>query len=169
MIVAVADNGVIGNEQGMPWHLSEDLKRFKALTLGHPVVMGRRTWDSLPVKPLPGRANIVVTREPGFAHDGAEAAPSLEDGYSRARVAAENAGCERIYLIGGASLYAQALEQAGPHRIDRIEVTRVHLTPEGNAHLAPFDPAVWEVTARESGVSAKGGIAYDFETLERRG
>ena len=166
MILAVADNGVIGVDAGLPWHLPEDLKRFKALTTGRPVVMGRRTWDSLPRKPLPGRDNLVVTREPGFAAEGAVAVPSLEDAFAQARILAETEGHDEIFLIGGASLYLQALDQEGAHRVDRIEMTAVHLEPEGDVSMPPFDMEEWHETAREAG-TPHDGITYDFITLVR--
>lgn len=166
MIVAVADNGVIGTDDALPWHLPEDLKRFKAMTMGAPVVMGRRTWDSLPRKPLPGRANLVVTREPGFAGEGTVPAASLEEAYTKARHLAEDAGKDALYLIGGASLYEQALALEGAHGLDRIEMTEVRLAPDGDVSLPAIDREIWHETAREKHV-AENGIAFEYVTLKR--
>src|ERR1700744_2377087 len=115
LILAMADNGVIGKDGAIPWRISDDLKRFKQLTIGKPVVMGRKTWDSLPKKPLPERANIVVTRQPGWQADGAVTASSLDDALAKAAQAAE------VMVIGGAEIYRAALANA-----QRIELTGVN-------------------------------------------
>lgn len=150
LVVAAARNGVIGKDGAIPWRLPEDLKRFKALTLGHTVVMGRKTWDSLPAKnrPLPGRRNVVVTRDPHWQADGAE------------RMALEDALAGDGFVIGGAEIYHAALARAG-----RIELTEVQADFDGDAVFS-FDPAQWREVAREEHVSADG-LAYDFVTLER--
>ncbi len=152
LVVAAADNGVIGKAGAIPWRLPEDMKRFKALTLGHTVVMGRKTWDSLPPKfrPLPGRRNVVVTRDERWEGAGAEA-QSL--GHALA-IAGD------IFVIGGGEIYQAALARA-----DRIELTEVHADIDGDAHFT-FDRAQWRETAREDHVSADG-LAYSFVTLER--
>jgi len=151
LVVAIADNGVIGKNGAIPWRLPDDMKRFKALTLGHTVVMGRKTWDSLPPKnrPLPGRRNVVVTRDPRWGDAGAEA------------VWLELALAGDVFVIGGAEIYRAALPRA-----DRIELTEVHDEFEGDAHFT-FDRAPWRETAREDHVSADG-LAYSFVTLDRR-
>jgi dihydrofolate reductase len=153
LVVAAAANGVIGSKGAIPWRLPEDLKRFKALTLGHTVVMGRKTWDSLPPRnrPLPGRRNIVVTRDAGWRGEGAEAmtldqALALND----------------AFVIGGAEIYRAALPKAV-----RIELTEVRGDFDGDAVFA-FDRSHWRETAREDHVSADG-LAYSFVTLNRRG
>ena len=153
IIVAVAQNGVIGAGNRLPWHLPDDLKRFKALTLGHSVVMGRKTWDSLPPKnrPLPGRRNIVVTRDAGWKAEGAERA-TLE-------AALQLEG--DIFVIGGAEIYRAALPLA-----DRIELTEVHRDFKGDA-VFTFDPESWREVAREDHVTAEG-LGYSFVTLEKR-
>jgi dihydrofolate reductase len=153
LVVAAARNGAIGRNGAIPWRLPEDLKRFKALTLGHAVVMGRKTWESLPARnrPLPGRRNIVVTRDAGWRADGAETA-SLE-------VALQGAG--DIFVIGGGEIYRAALPLA-----DRIELTEVQGDFEGDAFFT-FDRAPWRETAREEHRTAEG-LGYSFVTLEKR-
>jgi dihydrofolate reductase len=151
LVVAIADNGVIGKDGAIPWRLPEDMKRFKALTLGHTVVMGRKTWDSLPPKnrPLPGRRNLVVTRDVAWQAEGAE------------RMALDAAVADNdVFVIGGAEIYRAALRQA-----DRIELTEVHGDIAGDAVFI-FDRAPWREVAREDHVSADG-LAYSFVTLER--
>lgn len=158
LVVARARNGVIGDRGRIPWHISEDMRRFKALTMGKPVVMGRKTWNSLPKKPLPGRTNIVVTRDRAFAAEGAVVVHSMDDALARA--AAENPG--EIMIAGGAKIYAAALPRA----------TRVHLTEvdgdfEGDAFMPPFDPAIWRELSRETS-KTQDGLNYAYVTLERR-
>jgi dihydrofolate reductase len=152
LVVAAARNGVIGKGGAIPWRLPEDMRRFKALTLGHTVVMGRKTWDSLPAKnrPLPGRRNLVVTRDPAWRADGAEAM-ALDDAL---------AGGE-AFVIGGAEIYRAALPLA-----DRIELTEVQGDFDGDA-VFKFDRSQWRETAREDHVSADG-LAYSFVTLEKK-
>jgi dihydrofolate reductase len=158
LIVAVAKNGVIGVKGALPWRLPEDLKRFKALTLGKPIIMGRKTWESLPKKPLPSRTNIVVTRDPAFRAEGAHVAYSVED----AIAAAEREEPKEIAIIGGEAIFAAALPCAS-----RIHWTEVMASPEGDAFMPPFDLAQWQETARE-GPFESGGLRYAFVTLERR-
>jgi dihydrofolate reductase len=152
LVVAAARNGVIGKDGAIPWRLPDDLKRFKALTLSHIVVMGRKTWDSLPPKnrPLPGRRNIVVTRDAGWRAEGAEAL-SLDQALGQ--------GGE-IFVIGGGEIYSAALPKAG-----RIELTEVHRDFDGDAVFA-FDRAQWREVARQDHVSPDG-LGYSFVTLER--
>lgn len=159
MIAAVAANGVIGAGNALPWHLPADLRRFKELTWGRAVVMGRTTWDSLParVRPLPGRVNIVLSRDPEFAPAGATVARSLDDA-----LAAGAASGAPVFVIGGAAVYAQALEQA-----TRIYLTRLHFEVAGDAFFPPLDPRRWRETAREEHPAAGWRPAYDFVTLER--
>jgi dihydrofolate reductase len=158
LIVAVAENGVIGNKGALPWRIPEDLKRFKALTMGKPCIMGRKTWDSLPKKPLPGRANIVVTRDSSFRPDGAEAAHSFDEALG---LAARGTAAE-IMIIGGAAIFAAALPLA-----QRIELTEIMAAPEGDAFMPPFDRADWQ-EARREGPHEAGALRYAFVTLERR-
>ena len=158
LVVARANNGVIGNKGAIPWRIAEDMRRFKALTLGKPVIMGRKTWDSLPKKPLPGRTNIVVTRDRAFAAEGAVVVHDI--GEALARADGENPS--EIAVIGGAEIYAAALPLA-----NRIHLTEVAADFDGDATLPPFDPAAWHETSREVHVTPEG-LSYAFVTLERR-
>lgn len=155
LVLAMAENGVIGDKGTIPWRIADDMKRFKALTLGKPVVMGRKTWDSLPRKPLPDRTNIVVTRQPDWSADGAVTAASLEDALGKAGDAAD------VMVIGGGEIYRAALTRA-----DRIELTEVHGAFDGDAHFA-FDRAQWREVARASHTTP-GGLVYSYVTLSRR-
>lgn len=157
MIYARAANGVIGKDNVLPWHLPEDMAHFKSLTQGCPVVMGRKTWDSLPprFRPLPGRTNIVVTRQPDWQADGAVRAASLQEALQHA-----SAG-QTLWVIGGAQIYAEAQPLA-----DRIELTEIAQDFEGDAH-APVLDAGWQETARSAHTSTNG-LPYSFVTLERR-
>jgi len=154
LVVAAAENGVIGKDGGIPWRISDDLKRFKVLTMGFPIVMGRKTWDSLPKKPLPGRTNIVITRQADWSAEGAVTAHSVEDAIAKAGDADE------VFVIGGAEIYAAAMSLA-----DVIELTEVHGEFEGDAVLPPLE-GEWEETFRE-GHQTEDGLAYSFVTLER--
>ena len=141
-IAALAQNGVIGRDGGMPWRLRSDMRHFRALTLGKPVVMGRKTYLSLSIKPLPGRTNIVVSRDAAFTLPGAIVAPSLEAALEAARGDALRRGVESVMVIGGADIYAQAMPLA-----QRLEITRVHLAADGDAVFPPIDPAIWRQSA----------------------
>ncbi|MDP3412485.1 MAG: dihydrofolate reductase [Polaromonas sp.] len=156
LIYARAANGVIGKDGTMPWHLPEDLAHFKQLTQGCPVIMGRKTWDSLPPKfrPLPGRTNIVITRQADWQAEGAKRSASLREALQFAGTAPE------IWVIGGAQIYAQAEPLAS-----RIEVTEIAQDFEGDAH-APALGTDWHETARGTHVAASG-LPYSFVTLER--
>jgi dihydrofolate reductase len=156
LVVAIADNGVIGKEGALPWRIPSDMRRFRAITMGKPCIMGRKTWDSLPKKPLPGRANIVVTRDRSFRAEQAIVVHSLEEGLARASDSTE------VMIIGGAEIYRTALAHA-----HRIELTEVHATPEGDTTMSSFDRAVWRETAREEHAEG-GGLRYSYVTLERR-
>ena len=149
--LARADNGVIGRDGKLPWHLPADLKRFKAQTMGKPMVMGRKTFESFP-SPLPGRRHIVLTRDTGWRAEGAEVAHAPE-------AALALAGEGEIAVIGGAEIFA--LFEA-----DRIELTEVHASPDGDATVPPFALA-WRETWREDFASEAGRPAYSFVTLER--
>jgi dihydrofolate reductase len=157
IIAALARNRVIGKNNRMPWHLSEDLRRFKAMTLGHPVVMGRKTFESIG-KPLPGRDNIVVTRSPVFAAPGCRVVHSLAEALTAVQGAAE------VYVIGGAEIYALALPLA-----DRLALTEVDAAVDGNAYFPDFDRSAWRELSREPGLApGPDGLRYDFVTYERR-
>ena len=148
LVVARAENGVIGKDGGLPWHLPEDLRRFKALTMGAPMIMGRRTFESLP-KLLPGRRHIVITRDPKWSAEGAEIAHDTE-----AALALADPG--RVSVIGGAEIFRLFADRA-----DRIELTEVHGAPEGDTFMPAFG-SEWQETARED------HDGYSFVTLERR-
>ena len=157
IIVAADEHGGIGRDGGLPWHLPADLKRFKALTMGKPIVMGRRTWDSIG-KPLPGRQNIVVTRQPGLLIPGATVVDSLQAAFAAAGEAAE------ICVIGGAEIYRLALPYAS-----LIHLTRVHATVKADTHFPPLDGALWEEVAREDRpADDRHPHAYSFVELRRR-
>lgn len=157
-MAAVAHGGVIGRDGGIPWHLPEDMARFRELTTGHAVVMGRRTWDSLPerFRPLPSRRNVVVTRDPGWHGDGAERAGSIEEALALL------ADAPRVFVIGGAEIYAASLPLA-----DELVLTEVDLHVEGDTAFPPFDRETFVETARERHVSASG-IPFAFVTYARR-
>lgn len=155
VVAAVAANGVIGARGGLPWHLPEDLKHFRALTFGHPVIMGRRTWDSLG-KPLPGRENIVVTRSRTLEVPGASTAASLE---------AALALCSRsalAFVIGGGELYTAALRYA-----EVLVLTEIQRDFEGDARFPALDRALWHEAERVPHATAQG-MRYDFVRYERR-
>ena len=152
LVVAIARHGVIGKNGAIPWHISDDLKRFKALTMGHRIVMGRKTWDSLPKKPLPGRINMVLTRQKDWQAEGAVPASSLD------QAAAGTSGT--VMVIGGAEIYRRALPLAS-----RIELTEVHKDFEGDARFE-LDRAGWRETAREDHITPDG-LRYSYVTLTR--
>lgn len=164
IVVAVAGNGVIGRDNGLPWRLSTDMKRFKATTMGKPVIMGRKTWESLPRRPLPGRPNIVVTRDRGFRAEGADVAHSLDDAVTLAQVRARcMAGADEVCIIGGGQLYQQAIDIA-----DRLYVTHVLASPDGDTRFPPIDPEMWEeVSAEERPAGEKDSHATRFVTYRR--
>jgi dihydrofolate reductase len=155
LVAAVAANGVIGSGNALPWHLPEDLRRFKAITLGHPVIMGRKTYESIG-RPLPGRRNIVVSRNAAFVATGCETAASLE-----AAIAACAGSAEEIFVIGGAQLYAEALPRAR-----RLYLTEIRREFPGDARFPEFDRKDWCETARETHRSGEG-LEYDFAVYER--
>jgi dihydrofolate reductase len=143
LVVAIAKNGVIGASGGLPWRLSSDMKRFKAATMGKPVLMGRKTWESLSKKPLPGRQNLVLTRDADFKAEGAWVYADLAAMLAAGRAMAQAAGVEEACVIGGAQLYNAVLPQA-----DRIILTEVNLAPEGDARLE-LDLSQWREVSRE--------------------
>jgi dihydrofolate reductase len=161
LIAALAENRVIGIDNRMPWHLPGDFKYFKATTLGKPIIMGRKTWDSLG-RPLPGRLNLVVSRQPGLQLEGAEVFSSLDAAIVRAEAWAHEQGVDEVMLIGGAQLYAQALERA-----DRLYLTRVGLSPEGDAWFPEFDASQWQLTSNVGNPATAETPAYNFEVWQR--
>jgi len=155
-IVAMADNGVIGRGNGLPWHLPDDLRRFKALTMGHALLMGRKTHDSIG-RALPGRQNLVLTRNPAWRAPGCEAVNSLDDAVAQARDAT-------LFVIGGAEVFSLAWPIVG-----RLELTEVHAEPEGDTLLEGFDRAGWRETFRERHTAdARHAHPFSFVTLVRR-
>ena len=159
LAVAVADNGVIGRDGALPWRLPEDLRRFKAATIGKPVIMGRKTFDSIG-RALPGRLNIVLTRQAGWLPQdpAVQVVPDLDTALAVAGEVPE------VTVIGGAQVYALAMPLAG-----RILLTEVHARPEGDAHLAPFDPQVWqEITRERWPADERHACDMSFVTLTRR-
>ncbi|EKS36550.1 MAG: dihydrofolate reductase [Afipia broomeae] len=163
-VVAVAENGVIGLDNAMPWHLRSDLKRLKAITMGRPVIMGRKTFASIG-RPLPGRTNIVVTRDKDFQAPGVVVATSLEAAHDIALGDALRRLVTEIMVIGGADIFAQWLSRA-----DRLEITEVHDKPEGDTFLPPVDPAKWEETARARHSKADGDtVDFSYVSYRRRG
>lgn len=154
-VLARARNGVIGRDGGLPWRIPADLKHFKALTQGAPMLMGRKTFESLPGL-LPGRRHIVLTRDSAWRAEGAEVVHS-------AAAAIVAAGSARLSVVGGAEIYALLL----PHA-DRIELTEVDDAPDGDTVVPPFDPAIWREDAREEHAAADGKPGFTFLTLRRR-
>jgi dihydrofolate reductase len=155
LIAAVAANGVIGSENELPWRLPEDLKRFKALTLGNPVIMGRRTFESIG-HPLPGRRNIVVTRNPDYRAEVCETPNTFE-----AALAACQGGSDEIFVIGGAQIYAEALPLA-----QRLYLTEIRRAFEGDARFPDWDRTVWMEVAREAHRTGDG-LEYEFAVYDR--
>ncbi len=162
MIAALASNRVIGLDNGMPWHLPEDLKYFKATTLGKPIVMGRKTFDSLG-RPLPGRTNIVVSRQIDLQLAGAEVFESIEAALDFAEQQAATDGVEEIMVIGGETLYRQCLAEA-----DRLYLTRIEATPKGDAWFPEFDEAEWVLASERKVEAGEGYPAHVYQVLERR-
>jgi dihydrofolate reductase len=155
LIVAVAENGVIGKDNGLPWHLSHDLRRFKRLTMGHHLIMGRRTWESVG-KPLPGRINVVVTRDTDFRAEGAVVVHSVPDA-----LALDDD--EEMFIGGGAEIFRAALPQ-----VERAYLTLVHATPEGDTFFPEVDWSQWRLVEREDHpADEKNDFPYSFITYER--
>ena len=162
IVVAVAKNGVIGRGNDLPWRIPSDLKNFKVTTLGKPVIMGRKTWDSLPRKPLPGRANFVVSRT-SAALEGATVCNAPEDALQKAREAAIASGAGEVCLIGGAALYEALLPL-----VTRIYLTEVDLSPDGDVHFPSLDPASWrEVSATAFDPQPGDDAGFAVRVLER--
>lgn len=155
VIVALARNRVIGVDNRLPWHLPEDLKHFKALTLGHHMIMGRKTYESIG-RPLPGRTTVIVSRDPAYAVPGCLTAHSLE------QAIALSADDPETFCVGGSSLYVQALPIA-----DRLYITEIHADYAGDAHFPAIEPAHWQETARQAQTAASG-LVFDFVRYDRR-
>ena len=158
--MARARNGVIGKGAGLPWRLSSDLKRFRALTLGKPVIMGRKTWDSIPRRPLPGRFNIVLSRQAEYEAAGALVCEDFAEALEISREQAAEDGQDEVCVIGGADLFALALPRA-----KRIYLTEVDGEPEGDVTMAALDEAGWTEAAREA---VPAGPDDEYATVFRR-
>jgi dihydrofolate reductase len=163
LIWAQAAGGVIGRDGGMPWHVPEDLAHFKAVTLGAPVIMGRKTWDSLSprFRPLPGRRNIVVTRQHDWSADGAEVARSVDD----ALALAELGDADRVWVIGGAQIFTSVLDRA-----DVVELTEIDVPVDGDTFAPALDSAVWHETVADPPVgwhTSRTGLRFRWRRLER--
>lgn len=142
LVAAVADNNVIGANGGMPWRLRSDLAHFRRLTRNKPIIMGRKTYDSIG-KPLKDRTNIVITRNASLSAPGVVFVPSFEEALAAARADAGRRGTDEIMVIGGSDVFLAAMPLA-----DRLEITHVHANPAGDVHFPPIDPAVWRETSR---------------------
>jgi dihydrofolate reductase len=163
-VVAAAENGIIGRNGQLPWRLPSDLKRFRKLTLGKPLVMGRKTYDSIG-KPLDGRDNIVVTRQAGFSPPGVHAVSSVEQALALGRELAAGRGVDEVMVIGGAEVYRMALPRA-----ERLYLTLVHAEPEGDARFHAPNPQQWRETAREPMLQGLNDqFSAEFIVLDRQG
>jgi dihydrofolate reductase len=162
--VARARNGVIGRDGDLPWRLKSDLAIFKRVTMGKPVIMGRKTWDSLPIKPLPGRLNVVLSRDGSFQPDKAVVCERFNEAVELAREQAEDDGADEVCVIGGLALFELALPKAR-----RIYLTEVDAEPQGDVILPPIDETQWkEVSREEHPVGPDDDHAFVFRVLERR-
>ena len=167
LIVAVARNGVIGSGCDLPWRMSSDMRHFKAVTMGKPMIMGRKTFDSI-IRTgggvLPGRPHIVVTRQSGFAHDGVNVVSSLEEAVDRGRILANSSGVDEVMVIGGGEIYRQALDPAR-----RIYLTEVHLDAAGDTRFSGLERDQWvEILRQEHKAGEKDCADYAFVVFERR-
>jgi len=163
LLAAVSENGVIGRGNALPWRLKSDMRHFRAISMGKPVVMGRKTWQSVG-KPLSGRTTIVVTRDAGFSAPGVLVAPDFEAALTAARGDALRRGADAIVVAGGGAIYAQALPVT-----NRLDITQVHKRVDGDAHFPGIDPAVWRETAREEHLPGPEDEApFAFVTYERK-
>ncbi len=163
IIVAMAENGVIGRDGGLPWRLSEDLKRFKDITMGKPIVMGRKTWESIG-RPLPGRPHVVISRDAAYTAEGVDVVQDVDAAIARARALADGTGVEELMIIGGAEIYRLALPIT-----NRMYVTEIHSSIDGDTHFPKFDRDEWQETAREGPLAAgKSDLTYSFIQLDRK-
>jgi dihydrofolate reductase len=163
LVVARARNGVIGRDGALPWRLKSDMALFKATTLGKPVIMGRKTWDSLPKKPLPGRLNLVLSRDGTFEPWGAIVCENFAEALGIARDQAEDDGVDEICVIGGSALFEAALPKA-----KRLYLTEVEADPEGDTVFPAFDESAWKEVRREAYPAGEGDdAAFVFRVLER--
>ena len=168
LVVARGRNGVIGREGDLPWRLRSDLQRFKAVTMSKPCLIGRKTWESLPLKPLPGRLNLVLTRDQSYEAEGmakgALVCGTLDEAIEIARETAEDDGVTEICVIGGTALFEAALPRAR-----RLYITEVDAAPNGDAVFPTFDETAWvEVSSEPHAAGEKDDHAFTFRVLERR-
>lgn len=164
LVVARARNGVIGRDGDLPWRLRSDLQRFKTITLGKPCIMGRKTWESLPLKPLPGRLNLILSRDESFEAHRAVVCTTLDEAVEIARETAEEDGADEICVIGGVALFEKALPRAR-----RIYLTEVEAEPEGDVLFPAFDEGAWvEVSSEGHPAGEKDDHPFAFRVLERR-
>jgi len=162
LLAAVADNGVIGRGNALPFRQSSDLKRFKSITMGKPVLMGRKTYDSIG-KPLSGRTNIVVSRDPDFAPGGVVVARGIDAALNAARDDAQKRDVGEIVVIGGTDIFLQTMPLA-----DRMEITHVHASPEGDTYFPPIDAAQWQANARtDHPAGPRDEAAFSYVTYTR--
>jgi dihydrofolate reductase len=162
LIVAVAENGVIGRDNDLPWRLSGDLKRFKSLTMGKPMIMGRKTWNSIG-RPLPGRTSIVLTRDDDFSAEGVLVAHDQAEATELAEQTAQASGMEEIMVIGGAGIYGLFLPEA-----DRIYLTEVHMASPGDIYFPVIDAEDWtEISRERQGAQPGESCDYSFVVLDR--
>ena len=162
IVVACAKDGVIGKDNTMPWHLPADLQHFKRVTLGHPLIMGRKTFESIG-RPLPGRTSFVITRQRDWQADGVIVCHSLEDAYGRAENEARVLGVTTLMIVGGADFYRQALSE-----VDRIYLTEIDLQVEGDTFFPKLDDSEWKIVHREDhSADAKNTVSYSFCELSR--
>jgi dihydrofolate reductase len=157
IIVAVSEDLGIGKNNDLLWHLPEDLRRFKKLTLGNTIVMGKRTWESLPRRPLPGRKNVVITDIPNDSFDEAVTAYSIEDALIKCK------NDNEIFIIGGGSIYKQFMPIA-----DRLFITHVHKEAEADVYFPKIDPKIWKVVEKEEFKPESGGVPYIYVIYERK-
>lgn len=162
IIAAVARNRVIGRDNVLPWHIPEDLRYFREVTMGKPVIMGRMTFLSIG-RPLPGRANIVATRNPGFPAGGIILAGSSDDALEAARASAQETGVKEVFVIGGSGLFRRFLPQA-----DRLYLTRIEADVAGDTLFPEIDKRDWKETWSRPGAGAPGGLPYSFHILDRQ-
>jgi dihydrofolate reductase len=156
-VVAVAKNGVIGRDGGLPWHIPSDLRRFRAITMGKPVIMGRKTWEGLPRKPLPGRRNIIVTRSPGYRAEGADVVTSAEEALALC------AGEAEVSVIGGGEIYRLFWPV-----VTRLYLTEVDMDVDGDTHFPAIDPGEWDEVSRAWHPAEPGDSAgFTLRVLDR--
>ena len=163
-VVAASKNGIIGRDGALPWKLSSDMRFFKTITMGKPLIMGRKTWESLPRRPLPGRDNIVLTRTRGYSAPGATVVSDPEAALSKEAMFARRAGSDEIAVIGGGEIFSLMLPRA-----DRVYLTEVDLETEGDTRFPALDPAHWREVGRERFPRGdKDDAAFTIRTLDRR-